>query len=73
MDFHLTSLTCPQIKRHSTRRAGSAPAKAIEASPLKDANLWRESLSCLRQGYVTATIDCKQRSRRVIRASRFQA
>jgi hypothetical protein len=36
-DFHRTSLTCPQIKRRSTHRGGSRPARSTEASRPKDA------------------------------------
>ena len=43
-DFHRTSLTCPQLKRRSTHRAGSRPCSGHRSVAAKDANTARIAL-----------------------------
>jgi hypothetical protein len=45
-DFHHTSLTCPQIKRRATNRAGPAPAQVTEASRPKAKCVANRSAAC---------------------------
>jgi hypothetical protein len=60
-DFHRATLTCPQIKHRSTRRAGAPCLEHLMSRP-KRCQMRRESVCCLRERYGTATIDCKQRA-----------
>ena len=55
-DFHRTSLTCPQIKRRPIHRAGSAPCSGQSKRRGQRRQMRRESLCCLRKGYVMAKL-----------------